>query len=272
MFKSSYIHGLNIERKKAKDNYPEVLNEIENRYKSWRKETEKLNSEIKEELRKKVSLLNDYRNYIDTKSNYFKPQDKLESSIIEEFLYLLFKDIPDIKDDLNEGLLFMGQTRVYLDLSFAPRNLKDFVTNPGVYINQKNQDFTITKKVGCIFRTAKNEEKIELIVSAVAIECKAYIPKTMFDQSAYESQRLKEGNPFTLYIIVAEQNALSNNVNLKNTKVDEIFILRKQKRTKEKKPIDFDVVNDLYEFVKNYLRRDWFDIRKATERGRLINI
>ena len=126
--------------------------------------------------------------------------------------------------------------------------------------------------MSCVFRTGGNEEKVELIVPAVAIECKAYIPKTMFDQAQYEAQRLKEGNPFALYIIVAEQNALSNDVNLKNTKVDEIFILRKQKRISKKKPIDSGVVSDLYKFVKEYLEKDWFDSRKAMEKGRLINI
>jgi len=272
MFKTPFIHGHNIKSKKAKSNYPRILDEIEARYNHWKKSTEAFNSEIPEELRQKVSLLNEYRDYIDTITNYFKPQDKLESSVIEEFLYFLLKDIPGLSHDLNGGLLFMGQAEAYLDLSFAPRNLKDFVNSPGVYINKKNQDFTIAKKVSCTFKTHKNEEKVELVVPAVAIECKAYIPKTMFDQAAYEAQRLKEGNPFALYAIVAEQNALSNDVNLKNTKVDEIFILRKQKRSKDKKPIDAGVVAELYNFVKDYLKKDWFDNRKATERGRLIRI
>lgn len=272
MSESSYIHGLNIRRKKGKRNYPKILDEIEKEYNNWREEIEKLDSEKEYELKKKVFLLNDYKNYIDTLSEYFKPQDQLSSSIIEEFLYLLFKDIPYLTDDLNKGLLFMGQAQAYLDLSFAPKNLSHFVANPGVYINQKKHDFIIYKKVSCVFRTGGNEEKVELIVPAVAIECKAYIPKTMFDQAQYEAQRLKEGNPFALYIIVAEQNALSNDVNLKNTKVDEIFILRKQKRISKKKPIDSGVVSDLYKFVKEYLEKDWFDSRKAMEKGRLINI
>lgn len=272
MFKSNLIHGLNIKSKKRKSKYPIILDEIEGKYNNWRKNIEALNSETKEELAKKVSFLNDYVDYIDSVSAQFKPQDKLESSILEEFLYLLLKDIPDLKNDLDNGLLFMGQAEAYLDLSFAPRNLRDFVSNPGVYINKKNQDFTISKKVNCIFRSNKKEEEFELVVPAVAIECKAYIPKTMFDQAAYEAQRLKEGNPFALYVIVAEQNALSNDVNLKNVKVDEIFILRKQKRSNKKKPIDFGVVADLYNFVKAYLKKDWFDNQKATEKGRLIRI
>lgn len=270
MYNLSYVHGFNIHQKKAKINHHKILDEIYKRYEAWRKNVEALSSENRKELKRKVSLLNDYRNYIDSISGYFKPQDKLESSVIEEFLYLLFKDTPNIKNDLSNGLLFMGQAATYLDLSFAPRNLKDFVNNPGVYVNKKKQDFAISKKVSCLFESNKKQEKIDLIVPAVVIECKAYIPKTMFDQSAYEAQRLKEGNPFALYVIIAEQNALSNDVNLKNTKVDEIFILRKQKRSKKKNPIAFGVIEDLYNLVKEYLKMDWFDNREATQRGRLI--
>ena len=52
----------------------------------------------------------------------------------------------------------------------------------------------------------------------------------MLGQSSYEAQRLKQGNPYALYIIVAEQNALIEDVNLKNLPIDEIFILIRQKR------------------------------------------
>lgn len=271
MSKSGYIHGLNIKNKRLKSGHPKILDEIDKKYTDWVSATERLSSENAKELHAKVALLNNYSDYITSTSEHFKFQDKLGSSVIEEFLFLLFKDIPGLKEDLGNGLLFMGQADAYLNLSFAPRNLKDFINNPGVYINRKNQDFTISKKVNCVFKTNENEEKLDLIVPAVAIESKAYIPKTMFDQAAYEAQRLKEGNPFALYVIVAEQNALSNDVNLKNTKVDEVFILRKQKRNKIKKPIDSAVVSELYKFVKNYLNTDWFDNRKATERGKLIN-
>jgi len=70
---SSYIHGLNIEKKKSKPGYPKILDEIETKYKNWREKTEKLNSEIEEELKRKVSLLNEYKDYLDSVSRYFKP-------------------------------------------------------------------------------------------------------------------------------------------------------------------------------------------------------
>ena len=135
-----------------------------------------------------------------------------------------------LKNNLAEGLVHAGQVHAYTDLSFAPRDFSDFINRPGVYINKKNQDFAISKIVNCVFETNGKQETAQIIVPAVAIECKTFIPSTMLGQSSYEAQRLKQGNPYALYLIVAEQNALSEDVNLKNLSIDEIFILRKQKR------------------------------------------
>jgi hypothetical protein len=280
MTTKTYIHGWIISHKLQKNSSSTMLKEVFEKYQIWKSETEKLDSENNAELNKKVSLLNEYKNYIDLlkEKGIFKLQDKMASSVLEEFLFQLFKNIPNIKSSIENKLIYVGQAQAYTDLSFVPKDFADFVKNPGVYINKKNQDFTISKIVRCIFETNGKQEKVELIVPAVAIECKTFIPSTMLGQSAFEAHRLKQGNPYALYLIVAEQNALSDDVNLKNSPIDEIFILRKQKRNSakgkvaDKKPIDFEVVKDLYGFVKNYLASDWFNPSKATERGRLIKI
>lgn len=278
MLTKTYIHGWIIHHKLQKNRSSTVLKEVFEKYQTWKEQTEKLNSENGAELNKKVMLLNEYKNYIDLlkEKGVFKMQDKMASSVLEEFLFQLLRNIPNIKSSIEDELIYVGQAKAYTDLSFVPKDFADFVKNPGVYINKKNQDFTISKIVRCIFETNKKQEKVELIVPAVAIECKTFIPSTMLGQSSFEAQRLKQGNPYALYLIVAEQNALSDDVNLKNSPIDEIFILRKQKRNAlknkviDKKPIDFGVVKELYEFVKYYLASDWFNPSKATERGRLI--
>ena len=82
------VHGMNIKRKLEKENHPKILEEIFEKYKVWRELTETIKGgSIKSIIREKVRLLNDYKNYIDTVKRYFKPQDRLASSVIEEFLY-----------------------------------------------------------------------------------------------------------------------------------------------------------------------------------------
>jgi hypothetical protein len=280
MKKNYTPHGTLIEYKKN-DRDDLTIKELAKKYIQWSKRNTELNSESEEELTEKVRILNEYKNIVDKLTHeirYFKSQEKMSSSVIEEFLFYLLKDIPSIKANVRDGLIYMGSANAYTDLSFAPKNIKDFIKYPNVYINYKNQDFTISKNIKCTFETNDNKEIKEIIVPAVAIECKTYIPSTQLGQSIYEAQLLKQGNPYSLYIIVAEQNALSNDVNLKNIPIDEIFILRKQKRTDfknkiiNKKPIDYKVVKDLYDYIKDYLSKDWFNNEKATERGRLIKI
>ena len=280
--RKNYIpHGSLVEKKISKDKIDGVLQDLSNRYDFWSKESMRLNSENENELIEKVKILNEYKNFVDKLTNeekYFKMQDKMSSSIMEEFLFYLFSDIPSIKSSVSEGLVYLGSANAYTDLSFAPKNIKDFLMYPNVFINYKNQDFTISKFIKCTFECNGEQEYREIIVPTVAIECKTFIPSTMLGQSIYEAQLLKQGNPYSLYIIVAETNALSDDVNLKNIPIDEIFILRKQKRNSQKNkvidknPLDYQVIKDLYDYVKDYLNKEWFNSERATERGRLIKI
>jgi len=271
-FNKYHVHGINVYRKLEKEKSPEkakVLRNIFSEYKKWRTVNEGIKGIDFNSVERKVSVLNEYKDFLNRPeiTRFFSHQSKLDSTVIEEFLFYLFKDIPE----LDERMIQLGPAKTYLDLSFAPKNLRDFVRNPGVDIKSKNQDFTISKEIKCSFSNGERTETYDIVVPAVSIECKSYIPITMFDQAAYEAERLKEGNPYALFIIVAEQNALTENVNLKHTKVDEIFILRKQKRSKHKKPICVSVVYNLLSYVHSYLNEDWRDIKKALESGRLIN-
>lgn len=272
------IHGNNLAQRIQKKNCPDFIHHIYKKYLTWSQQSSLLNSEIDNELIKKIDLLNDYKYFVDSFSDkgLTKLQDKISSSILEEFLYYLFKDLISIKHHINNNKIYAGKANSYTDLSFAPKDINDFINRPGIYINKKNQDFTIAKIVNCVFETNGVTESAQLIVPAVAIECKTFIPSTMLGQSSYEASRMKQGNPYSLYLIVAEQNALSEDVNLKNLAIDEIFILRKQKRNSQKNkienklPIDFMVVKELYLFVKKHLEKPWFNIVKATAKGRLI--
>src|SRR3990172_7164729 len=99
------------------------------------------------------------------------------------------------------------------------------------------------------------EETIEFELPAVAIECKTYLDKTMLEGSSTAAEQLKVRNPNGFYIVVAEWLKLTENINLRKYKVDQIYILRKQKNTDReyrylpgyvKNPIYSDVVEHLY--------------------------
>jgi hypothetical protein len=69
-----------------------------------------------------------------------------------------------------------------------------------------------------------------------------------------------------MYIILAEWLKLTDSVNLKKFKIDQIYVLRKQKNTDrefryedsyDKNPLYEDVIEHLFDTVRNYLITDW---------------
>lgn len=277
-----YIHGKNIKTKLSTERNKvniKLLKEIIPRYEKWRELNKKIIGISREDIYRRVELLNNYKNFIDQdkfrkergRKYGFTFQSKLHSTVIEEFLYYLFKDIPILK---NKAIA-LGPTKAYVDMSFSPRSLEHWKVNPGVDIKVKDQDFAIGKEIFCIFSSTKERKnKVEktLLVPIIAIECKTYLDKTMLDGASYAAERLKRGNPYALYVVLTETNALDINVNPKHTQIDEIFILRKQKANERiSKPIDKQIIWELFNFIKNHLEKEWWNPEKATKRGRLIH-
>lgn len=115
---------------------------------------------------------------------------------------------------------------------------------------------------------------------AGAIESKTFLDKTMLESCSTTGEQLKKNNPNALYFVVAERLKLSEAVNLKNCKIDQIYILRKQKNTDREdrylpgyvaNPIYTDVVLHLFNSVRDYLSADWGGkIADGIQRGYLI--
>ena len=67
-------------------------------------------------------------------------------------------------------------------------------------------------------------------------------------------------------------DALGVNVNPKHSQIDEIFVLRRQKASEKRlKPIDKEIIWELFSFVKSHLEKEWWNPEQATKRGRLIH-
>ena len=102
-------------------------------------------------------------------------------------------------------------------------------------------------------------------VPVVSIECKTYIDKTMLEGSIATAEKIKSGNPYCLFLVVTEWYDVSYEVDPAYSRIDQIYVLRKQKRKANKNnPINYTVVNDL-------LERDWSNIeQKLTETGKIL--
>lgn len=287
-----YVHGDNIRQKElSRDKYTDevskqYLKEIREKYDVWKSQNELLKGPTKnkaddnEIISKRVFYFNMYKDFIDQQkyAEKFDSRSNLHSSALEEFIYYLFKDL--VYDFSPHALI--GKSHAFKDIFFRCNSFQEMITKPGVFIEKKDHDFVIGAKINtkfcCNGMTDSNNETFD--VPAVAIECKTYLDKTMLEGASAASEQLKDKNPNAIYIVVAERLKLTEAVNLKKYKLDQIYVLRKQKNTDREfrylptyvnNPIYEDVVIHLFNYVRDYICSDWHGtIADGIERGYLI--
>ncbi len=273
----SHIHGRNILAKLQTSSIlsatqKKQLQKVIEKYKEWNNNNEMLTEYSDDAINQRVKWLNNYKNEI--KNVSFSAQSKFHSTILEEFLYYLFKDYLQKlnKDAQNNGeeikKIQLSGTRAYSNLYFAPENLTDFIKTPNMKINEKDQDFAIYRT---ILIKADGEQKL-INVPVVSIECKTYIDKTMLEGSIATAEKIKNGNPYCLFLVVTECYDVSLDVDPAYSRINQIYVMRKEKRkSKNSKPIDFEVVKDIFKFVRNHLERSWSNIeQKLIKEGKIL--
>lgn len=281
------VHGDNLRQKEnhttkyLDKESKQFLAEIRKRYDKWKKANEVLKGPFtssdpettKTVIKQRVALFNNYKDFIDQQkyAEKFDSRSNLHSSVLEEFMFYLFKDLVS---EFSAAAL-IGKAHVYKDLFFQAPNFKEMVTRPYAKIEKKDHDFVIGVNIETTFQCNDESEFLaeRLQIPAVAIECKTYLDKTMLEGSSTAAEQLIHKNPNGIYIVVAEWLKLTGKVNLKKYKVDQIYVLRKQKNTDrefrfldgyDKNPIYPDVVEHLFNTVKEHLTGDW---REGVEHG-----
>jgi len=273
---SNFIHGDNLVHKIKAEEQPEnkkLLDEIELKYTSWKKDNLNITGTTRNDIEQKVELLNNYKAFIDqpkfkkeSGNMYgFTSQSQLQSSVIEEFMYYLFKDI----GKLSNKHIYWGRTKAYTNLYFAPPSIDAFEESSNIVINVKNQDFSISKEVVIKSRVSNNEnwQENKIYVPVVSIECKTYLDKTMYEGSVSTAEKIKRGNPYCIFLIVTETYEVSLDVEPRLSSIDQIYVLRKESRTN---PFFADVVYDLFKFVEMHITSDWYKIKERVKKGKMI--
>jgi hypothetical protein len=256
-------------------------------------------------INERVRLLEGYKDFLDQQkyAEQFDSRSNLHSSVLEEFLYYLFRDL--VADFGPRALI--GKSHTIKDIFFLPPNYEAMIARPYAGIERKDHDFVIGVTVEAQLKTAvKNgtkepadegegvaeparSYKVRLEdatethlfdIPAIAIECKTYLDKTMLEGSSRAAEELKARNPNSVYIVAMEWLKLTEAVNLRKYKVDQIYVFRKQKNTDrefrfapdyQKNPIDPEVVSHLFDFVRRHLTADWEGgVRHGLERGWLL--
>lgn len=213
---------------------------------------------------KRVNLLNEYYNFLHDNGydNVFSSQGKFRPTILEEFIYILFKDyVNNLKTKYNDinNVLNSGSAKAYTNLYFTSNNFESFVVGPSIEINIKNQDFAIYRD----FALSVNGKNQTIKIPVVAIEDKTYIDKTMLDGIIATAEKIKTGNPYSLFIVIAENYDVDLSVDPAYSRIDQIYVLRKCKRKElENNWIDIDpvVVIRIFKDVDNHITRPWSNV------------
>lgn len=313
------VHGANLTEKEAdrskygKEDSKEYLAEIRLKYDEWHRANMALvgpgsvaAEDDQQTVEKRVDLFSQYKDFLDQQhyAEHFDSRSNLHSSVLEEFMYYLFKDLVA---EFGEHAL-IGKSHTFKDIFFAPPNYKEMLKLPHAGVERKDHDFVIGAAIEASFHSAVppsqsggggevevilaepedysevaiagNSETHLFDVPAIAIECKTYLDKNMLEGSSRSAEELKARNPNGLYMVVMEWIKLADAVNLRKYKVDQIYVLRRQKNTDRdkrylvgyvKNSIDADVVWHLYTTVRTYLTSDWLGgVENGIQRGWLI--
>jgi Bpu10I restriction endonuclease len=192
-----------------------------------------------EQLVQMVSLLNEYRNYIDINLVFDSDEDflyrqkgqlKLDNSVIEEFLPRLFGNTA-ILPALAPFQANLGPIQTF-SAAYFDSSLDAIKPGGGLTVKSKNQDFAIAKP---LYMKASHDVNFEESVTQktyicyIAIECKTNLDKTMFQEACATANDTKYAVAGARYYLICEWLDMTPQ-STAPTDIDEILILRKAKR------------------------------------------
>ena len=228
---SVYKHASNIITKnnnwaKLNSNQKKALPEIAKNYCDYIISNNNIIGYSDENIEERTTLLNAYYDFINKNGydNVFTSQGKFRPTILEEFMYILFKDLIDEKISGIKNNLKVGSSKAYTNLFFSGSNFQEFVNAPQIGINDKDQDFAIYRPIQI---TIGDSNSISTNLPIVAIENKTYIDKTMLEGSIATAEKIKSGNPYSLFFIVTESYDVDLKVDPIYSKIDQNIRIEK---------------------------------------------
>lgn len=280
-----YIHGSKLKRKASEDSAADLVKAL-GYYNDWRAKTLHITERKHSDINLLVKYLNEYKDLaepiFDSREN--SAQEVLQPSILEEFFEYLFCNI-DSAVGTTVGV--REPSHGYIDLAFNPKDLSELMTKPSFTVRRKDHDFIIGTRLqlhlkvisgttGMTKITAEiNDQHEDIVVPAIAIECKRYLERNMLDECAGTAEKVKSATPYCLYFVVAEYLKMDEG-SPELTKIDEVFVLRKQRNSDRSapgfvaKPICPELICEIFDLSVKHLRRVWWNPNSALTTGKLF--
>jgi len=214
-------------------------------------------------IRQMVSLLNQYRLFLDVETIFDSEQDflyrqkgqmKLDNSVIEEFLPHLIR--PSIIPEIEGHDIVVGPTTCFSSVYFQT-SIDVPVIGGGLEIRSKDQDFAISKR---LFLKASHQADFsdaitkETHIGYVLGECKTNLDKTMFQEACATAHDVKAAVSGARYYLLCEWLDMTP-LSTAPTDINEILILRvRGKRINSNVRSKFNTYKGRQEVRANYLQ------------------
>ncbi len=257
-----YPHGDNL-LQKCKKNYKGLKSELKQwwrkHYMPWRTQSEGVNWEQpRSAVRSLATMFHEYlvslRKEIEKGSlKKVTTQSFLESTVMEEFCYYLFRNLQTEFGGLpGADTLLYCNTGIFIGLALKP--------DGSVAIQTKNSDFCIAREIELDINGKRHAVRVPI----VTVECKTlYVDKTMLSSLLYSARLAKQGVVGVRAYVLAETKSFE--MSLHDSPIDEIFVLKKS----VEEPISHDVVLDFYHEVRESVRSGLL-VADPTIPGRVI--
>lgn len=240
------VHGEKIVAAMESVKMPETdiprLKEALDKYDEWIVNINEASGDTLEELiEKMVTLLNDYKFYIDvnlifdSKEDFLyrqKGQLKLDNTVIEEFMPMFVRKCIEHECgvcDVEVDSQIPTFSSVYFESS-----LSNPVKGGGISIKTKDQDFSMSRKL--YLRSSYDPEfkadktvTLETHLGYVLSEMKTNLDKTMFQEASATAHDIKLAVTGAKYYLLCDFLDMTP-ISTTTTDIDEILITRKAKR------------------------------------------
>lgn len=220
------------------------------RYQVWRTELEAAQGEGRALLTRLLQLTNAYKKSIEFDLIFLSGNDflyrqsgqlKLNNTILEEFLPFIVDErlIPGIRTIPS---VTVGPQPCYAGMFIGPVYAP--LSNGGIFIKTKNQDFTVGRKLflrACSTGSFEEPLSTHFNVAYFVSEIKTNLDKTMFQEAAATARELKSSVGDAVYVLLCEWLDMSP-IDTRVTEIDEVIILRRAKRLGSQVRADFSTI------------------------------
>lgn len=245
------------------------------KYDEWIKSMEKIQSnDISVIVSSMVSLLNEYKLFLDLNIIFDSPEDflyrqkgqlKIDNTVLEEFLPILVKKCLSSIDNIGDEIVTSSQAKVYSALHFSS-SLNTPKLAGGMEVKSKDQDFSMSRELHLKASYDKSfpTDRTEFVTTNlgyILAEIKTNLDKTMFQEASATARDVKMAVTGAKYFLLCDFLDMTP-ISSSTTYIDEIIIFRKAKRLQSNKRSSFSTAEGRKinrDFYAHYLTEHPYD-------------